>query len=91
MDSAKREAGAAFGNDGLYMEKYIESPRHIEIQIVGDQFVCFTLSLDFLRKYKIAYLVYYTSVELPSSIEKLVAKRIADSKSGEVFCVLKYN
>ncbi len=38
MDSAKREAGAAFGNDGLYMEKYIESPRHIEIQIVGDQF-----------------------------------------------------
>jgi acetyl-CoA carboxylase biotin carboxylase subunit len=29
---------AAFGNDGIYMEKYIEEPRHIEIQIVGDQF-----------------------------------------------------
>ena len=37
-DSAKQEAAAAFGNDGLYMEKYIEEPRHIEIQIAGDQF-----------------------------------------------------
>ena len=30
------EAGAAFGNDGLYLEKFIEEPRHVEIQIVGD-------------------------------------------------------
>ncbi len=37
-NSAKQEAGAAFGNDGLYMEKYIEEPRHIEIQVVGDQY-----------------------------------------------------
>jgi acetyl-CoA carboxylase biotin carboxylase subunit len=37
-DSAKQEAGAAFGNDGLYMEKFIEEPRHIEIQIAGDQY-----------------------------------------------------
>ena len=37
-DSARQEAGAAFGNDGIYMEKYIEEPRHIEIQIAGDQF-----------------------------------------------------
>ncbi|WP_224488012.1 acetyl-CoA carboxylase biotin carboxylase subunit [Robertkochia flava] len=37
-ESAKQEAGAAFGNDGMYMEKLIEEPRHIEIQIVGDQF-----------------------------------------------------
>lgn len=37
-DDAKMESGAAFGNDGLYLEKYIEEPRHIEIQIVGDQF-----------------------------------------------------
>ncbi len=36
-DSARREAMASFGNDGIYMEKYIEEPRHIEIQIVGDQ------------------------------------------------------
>jgi len=37
-DSARQESAAAFGNDGLYMEKYIEEPRHIEIQIAGDQF-----------------------------------------------------
>jgi acetyl-CoA carboxylase biotin carboxylase subunit len=38
LASAQQEAGAAFGNDAMYMEKYIEEPRHIEIQIVGDQF-----------------------------------------------------
>jgi acetyl-CoA carboxylase, biotin carboxylase subunit len=38
FDSARQEAGAAFGNDGMYLEKFIEEPRHIEIQIVGDQF-----------------------------------------------------
>jgi acetyl-CoA carboxylase biotin carboxylase subunit len=37
-DSARLEAAAAFGNDGIYMEKYIEEPRHIEIQIAGDQY-----------------------------------------------------
>lgn len=37
-NTARQEAGAAFGNDGLYMEKYIEEPRHIEIQVVGDQY-----------------------------------------------------
>ena len=37
-DSARREAAAAFGNDGMYMEKLILEPRHIEIQIVGDSF-----------------------------------------------------
>jgi acetyl-CoA carboxylase biotin carboxylase subunit len=37
-DSARQESMAAFGNDGIYMEKYIEEPRHIEIQVVGDQF-----------------------------------------------------
>ncbi|MFC6861433.1 acetyl-CoA carboxylase biotin carboxylase subunit [Zunongwangia atlantica] len=36
-DSARQEAGAAFGNDGMYMEKLIEEPRHIEIQVIGDQ------------------------------------------------------
>lgn len=35
-DSARQEAAAAFGNDGMYMEKLIEEPRHIEIQIIGD-------------------------------------------------------
>jgi acetyl-CoA carboxylase biotin carboxylase subunit len=37
-NDARTEAGAAFGNDGLYLEKFVEEPRHIEIQIVGDQF-----------------------------------------------------
>ena len=35
-NSARQEAKAAFGNDGMYMEKFIENPRHIEIQIIGD-------------------------------------------------------
>jgi len=35
-DDARQESSAAFGNDGLYLEKFIEEPRHIEIQIVGD-------------------------------------------------------
>ncbi len=38
FDSAVQEATAAFGNGGMYMEKLIEEPRHIEIQIVGDQY-----------------------------------------------------
>lgn len=37
-DSARQESKAAFGNDGMYMEKYIEEPRHIEIQIAGDKY-----------------------------------------------------
>ena len=38
LNSAMQEAGAAFGNDAMYMEKLIVDPRHIEIQIVGDQY-----------------------------------------------------
>ncbi len=37
-ESARQEAAAAFGNDGMYMEKLIEEPRHIEIQVIGDSF-----------------------------------------------------
>ncbi|NOZ34313.1 MAG: acetyl-CoA carboxylase biotin carboxylase subunit [Chlorobi bacterium] len=37
-DSAKQESAASFGNDGLYMEKFVDNPHHIEIQIVGDQY-----------------------------------------------------
>lgn len=36
-DDARMESGAAFGNDALYLEKFIEEPRHVEIQIVGDK------------------------------------------------------
>ncbi len=38
FDSAKAEAGASFKNDGIYMEKFVEEPRHIEIQVAGDQY-----------------------------------------------------
>ncbi|MFM9944962.1 MAG: acetyl-CoA carboxylase biotin carboxylase subunit [Bacteroidia bacterium] len=38
FQSAQTESKAAFGNDGMYLEKYIEEPRHIEIQIAGDQY-----------------------------------------------------
>jgi acetyl-CoA carboxylase, biotin carboxylase subunit len=37
-ESARQESKAAFGNDDMYMEKLIEEPRHIEIQIVGDSY-----------------------------------------------------
>jgi len=37
LDMARMEAKAAFGNDEVYMEKYIEEPRHIEFQILGDE------------------------------------------------------
>jgi acetyl-CoA carboxylase biotin carboxylase subunit len=37
-NSARQESAAAFGNDGMYMEKFIEEPRHIEIQIAGDAY-----------------------------------------------------
>ena len=36
-DTTRREAGAAVGNDGMYMEKFVTEPRHIEIQIAGDK------------------------------------------------------
>jgi acetyl-CoA carboxylase biotin carboxylase subunit len=37
-NSARTESKAAFGNDAMYLEKFVEEPRHIEIQIVGDQY-----------------------------------------------------
>lgn len=36
LDTARTEAGAAFGNDAVYIEKFLDKPRHIEVQIVGD-------------------------------------------------------
>ncbi|MDR0968313.1 MAG: acetyl-CoA carboxylase biotin carboxylase subunit [Holosporaceae bacterium] len=37
-ETARREAGIAFGNDRVYVEKYLENPRHIEFQIIADKF-----------------------------------------------------
>ena len=36
--AARAEAGAAFGNDGVYLEKLVQRPRHVEIQVLGDNF-----------------------------------------------------
>jgi acetyl-CoA carboxylase biotin carboxylase subunit len=36
-DNSRQESKAAFGNDGMYLEKFLEEPRHIEVQIIGDQ------------------------------------------------------
>ena len=38
VEKAKAEAMASFGNDDMYVEKFVEDPRHIEIQIAGDQY-----------------------------------------------------
>ena len=37
-ENAKAEAAVSFKNDGIYMEKFVEEPRHIEIQVAGDQY-----------------------------------------------------
>ena len=38
FNAAKAEAAASFKNDGIYIEKFVEEPRHIEIQVAGDQY-----------------------------------------------------
>jgi acetyl-CoA carboxylase biotin carboxylase subunit len=38
FSTAKQEAAASFKNDGIYIEKFVEEPRHIEIQVAGDQY-----------------------------------------------------
>lgn len=37
LEKAQKEAAASFGNDAMYLEKFVEEPRHVEIQIIGDQ------------------------------------------------------
>jgi len=37
LESAKREGEAYFGNDSVYVEKYLEAPKHIEVQVLADR------------------------------------------------------
>ncbi|XP_015881773.2 biotin carboxylase 2, chloroplastic [Ziziphus jujuba] len=38
LQQAKSEAAAAFGNDGVYLEKYVQNPRHVEFQVLADKY-----------------------------------------------------
>ena len=77
-NSAKQEAGASFGNDGIYIEKFIEEPRHIEIQVAGDQFgnVCHLSERDCSIQRRHQKLVE----ESPSPfIDEIVRKKMGDA------------
>jgi len=56
LDAARREAKSAFGDDTLLIERYVESPRHIEIQILGDMhgnlIHCFERECSIQRRYQ---------------------------------------
>ncbi|SOE22349.1 acetyl-CoA carboxylase, biotin carboxylase subunit [Spirosomataceae bacterium TFI 002] len=84
-DDAKKESAAAFGNDGLYLEKFVEEPRHIEIQIVGDQFgkVCHLSERDCSIQRRHQKLVEETPSPVVSDKlrEKMGAAAIAGAKA----------
>jgi len=84
-ESAKQEAAAAFGNDDMYMEKYIEEPRHIEFQIVGDQFgtVCHLSERDCSIQRRNQKLIEETPSPFmtPELREKMGAAAIAAAQS----------
>ena len=56
LDAARREAKSAFGDDTLLIERYVESPRHVEIQILGDAhgrlISCFERECSIQRRYQ---------------------------------------
>src|ERR1700755_3148000 len=81
-DSARAESGAAFGNDGMYLEKYVEDPRHIEIQVVGDQYgkVCHLSERDCSIQRRHQKLVEESPS--PFMTEKLRKKRGEAAKKG---------
>ena len=84
-DSAKQEAKAAFGNDGIYMEKYVEEPRHIEIQLAGDQYgnVCHLSERDCSIQRRHQKLVEEAPSPFitPELREKMGAAAVAGAKS----------
>jgi acetyl-CoA carboxylase, biotin carboxylase subunit len=84
-DSAKQESKAAFGNDGIYMEKYVEEPRHIEIQLAGDQYgnVCHLSERDcsIQRRHQKLLEESPSPFITPDLREKMGAAAIAGAKS----------
>ena len=84
-DSAKQESAAAFGNDGIYMEKYVEEPRHIEIQLAGDQYgnVCHLSERDcsIQRRHQKLIEEAPSPFITPELREKMGAAAIAGAKS----------
>ena len=87
-NDAKMEASAAFGNDGLYMEKYLEEPRHIEIQIVGDQYgkVCHLSERDCSIQRRHQKLVE----ETPSPIISTEMRRIMGAAAIKGAAAIRY-
>ncbi len=84
-DSARQESKAAFGNDGMYMEKYVEEPRHIEIQLAGDQYgnVCHLSERDcsIQRRHQKLLEEAPSPFVTPELREKMGAAAIAGAKS----------
>jgi acetyl-CoA carboxylase biotin carboxylase subunit len=82
---ARTESAAAFGNDGLYLEKFVEEPRHIEIQIIGDQFgkVCHLSERDCSIQRRHQKLVEETPSPIitPEMREKMGAAAIKGAQS----------
>ena len=52
VNSARREAEAAFGNGQIYLEKLVVQPRHVEVQILGDKYGNFCTYLSGIAPYK---------------------------------------
>ena len=50
FDATKREAMKAFANDAIYIEKFIENPKHIEVQVIGDQHGNYAHLFEDIRK-----------------------------------------
>lgn len=84
-NDARTEAEAAFGNGGLYLEKFVEEPRHIEIQVVGDQYgkVCHLSERDCSIQRRHQKLVEETPspIMTPELREKMGQAAIAGAKA----------